>query len=253
MISAVILTKNEEKNIIDCIESVIFCDEILILDDYSSDRTLEAVGKYFGNNRKITILMRKVEGDFAKQRNYAMDRVKGDWALFVDADERIPQTLKKEIIYKIDEFKVTDGFSIKRQNFLWGKPVRFGDFLGEKRVRLGRKKAGRWANKVHEVWEIKGRVQTLSNPMIHYPHESLDEFLRKINLYSDIRAKELYDLGAKTNIIKIVLYTKFKFVYNYLLKFGFLDGIRGLIVALLMSFNSFLVRGKLWRMQRSQN
>ena len=253
MITAIILTKNEEKNIIDCIESVLFCDEVIVLDDDSSDRTLDVIGKYFGNNRKINILKRKAEGDFAKQRNYALDRAKGDWALFIDADERILQLLKKEIIYKIDEFKKVDGFSIKRQNFLWGKPVRFGEFLGEKRIRLGRKKSGHWVNKVHEVWDIKGEVQALSNPMLHYPHQSLNEFLKKINFYSNIRAKELYDAGIKTNILKIVLYTKLKFFYNYIIKLGFLDGVRGLIIALLMSFNSFLVRGKLWKMQKSQN
>mgnify|MGYP001559214827 CR=1 FL=1 len=253
MISAVILTKNEEKNIIDCIESVLFCDEILIIDDFSDDRTLQAVEKYFGKNRKITVLKRKIDGDFAKQRNYALEKAKGEWVLFVDADERIPQLLRKEIIYKIDEFKKTDGFSIKRRNFLWGKPLRFGEFLGEKKIRLGKKSSGQWVNRIHEVWDIKGEVQTLNNPIFHYPHESMDEFLKKLNLYSSIRAQELHGLGIRTSVIKVILYTKFKFFYNYVIKLGFLDGVRGLIVALLMSFNSFLVRGKLWRMQKSQN
>lgn len=249
MISAVVLTKNEEKNIVDCLESISFCDELIIVDDFSDDRTVELAEKYFMNNKKLKIFKRKLDGDFSSQRNFAMEKAKSEWILFLDADERATPLLKKEIIYKIDELKHIDGFFVNRTNVLWGKPLRFGEFLGEKRIRLGKKKSGAWVNKVHEVWNVKGHIQTLNNPILHYPHESLDEFLKKINSYSEIRAKELYVKGVRSNILKIVFYTKSKFLYNYFLRLGFLDGIRGLFVALLMSLNSFLVRGKLWKMQ----
>ena len=250
MISAVILTKNEEKNIIDCLESIAFCDEIIIVDDQSSDRTLDIVEKFFKGNNKLRLFKRKLEGDFSRQRNFALSKTKNDWVLFLDADERVTPLLKKEIIYKLDELKdKVNGFYIRRENTLWGKTLRYGEFLFEKHIRLANKKFGKWSGKIHEQWEISGNKEALKNSIIHHPHESINEYLKKINYYTDIRAKELYDQGERSSILKVVFYTKGKFFYNYFLKFGFLDGIRGLIVSLLMSFNSFLVRGKLWRMQ----
>ena len=115
-----------------------------------------------------------------------------------------------------------------------------------KLLRLARKDKGIWEGKVHEEWRVNGPVGKLRNPIIHYPHQALSEFLREINYYTDLRAKELHMQGKDTHWSSIILYPVGKFLLNYLIKRGFVDGMPGLIVAIVMSFHSFLVRAKAW-------
>ncbi len=239
MISAVILTKNEEKNIVDCLENLKFCDEIVIVDDYSNDRTVEISKRY---NAKI--FLRKLD-DFSKQRNFGLEKANGEWVLFVDADERVNFDLAKEIQKVILEDNRT-GFYIRRADTIWGRELKYGEFLGLSFLRLGKKGYGNWTGRVHEEWRINGSVGLLKNPLVHFPHQTIKDFVEEINYYTTLRAEELHEAGTKVNWYTILLYPKFKFLINYLLKLGFLDGIPGFVVAILMSFHSFLVRGKLW-------
>lgn len=244
MISAVILTKNEEKNILDCIESVLFCDEILIIDDNSTDKTVDFVEKL--QNPKIHLLTHTLE-DFASQRNFALSKAQGDWVLFVDADERVSDPLASEI--SSIQFPLSNdvqGFYIKREDIVWEKKLEYGEVGNMKLLRFGRKDAGIWEGKVHEVWKIKGKTGTLVHTLTHYPHTSVTEFLSKINSYSTLRAQELYTKKKKTNWFWILAYPKAKFIKNYIFLKGYKDGTAGFVHAVLMSFHSFLVRGKLY-------
>lgn len=245
MISAVVLTKNEEKNIIDCVETLLFCDEILIIDDNSEDRTVDLL-KHL-KNPKISIVTHPLENNFAKQRNFALTQVKSPWVLFVDADERISDALQYEIMNHVDSsLDNISGYFIKRIDTIWGKKLLYGETGNIELVRLGKKEMGKWKGAVHERWIINGKTSNLKHPLMHYPHQTLTEFLTEINVYTTIRAQELYKKGKKSNWWSIVFYTKIKFFVNYFLKQGFRDGIQGFLVAMLMSFHSFLVRGKLW-------
>lgn len=246
-LSVIILTKNEENNIFDCIESVNFADEILVIDDYSTDRTLEVIKNLL--NRKVKIFRRRLNSDFSAQRNFGLTKAKGEWILFVDADERVSKDLENEVRHLIETHgrgKKLNGFFIKRFDFMWGRLLRHGEIGNIKLLRLARKKSGTWSGAVHEEWKMKGDINELKNPLIHHPHQSIREFLKEVNFYTDLRAQELFNQGAKTNVFLILLYPKAKFVINYFLKLGFLDGIQGLVFALMMSFHSFLIRGKLW-------
>lgn len=240
MISAVILTKNEEKRIVDCLESLSWCDEIIVVDDNSGDRTVDIV-----KNKNIAVYTRSLDNDYASQRNFGLEKTGGDWVLFVDADERISSALQKEI-KKITITSSYNGFKIKRVDVVWGKPLLHGETGNIYLLRLARKVAGRWEGSVHEEWKIKAPVGTLENEIMHYPFEYYREFLAKINFYTTLRAQELYDKGVKSNYLSIVLYTKLKFLYNYFVKLGILDGTSGFIHAITMSMHSFLVRSKLW-------
>ncbi len=241
MISAIILTKNEERNIKDCLEGLSWCDEKIVIDDESEDRTLE-IAKKLG----AKVFTRRLS-NFSGQRNFGLEKAKGDWVLFVDADERISQALWYEIMqYVNDPVENLSGFFLKRVDIMWGKKLKHGESGALKLMRLAKKGSGKWTGTVHEKWNIPGKTGILDNPLYHYPHSTVDQFLAEINKYTDLRAKELYEQGVKTNWFLILLYPKTKFFLNYVIRLGFLDGLAGLITALMMSFHSFLVRGKLW-------
>lgn len=246
-ISSVILTKNEENNIVDCIESVNWCDEIIVVDDKSEDRTIEIINNL--KNDKITIFTRELNNDFSSQRNFGLEKARGKWVLFADSDERVTKALEDEIndvTFDYGRVQKLNGYYVKRTDFLWGKELRYGDTGNIKLLRLARRDAGSWEGKVHEVWKIKGEVGTLKNPIYHYPHQSISTFLEEINFYTDLKAQELHAQGKHVYWLSIISYPLGKFLYNYILKKGFLDGMDGFIFVLMMSFHSFLVRGKLW-------
>ncbi|MDO8658903.1 MAG: hypothetical protein Q7K55_09255, partial [Candidatus Levybacteria bacterium] len=135
----------------------------------------------------------------------------------------------------------------KRVDFMWGKYLKYGETGNMRLLRLGKKNSGSWRGMTHERWLIKGLLGRLTNPLQHFPHKNLTEFLKEINFYTNIRSKELKLKDKKTNFLEIILYPIGKFLLNYFIKRGFMDGIAGLIFAITMSFHSFLVRGKLWQ------
>lgn len=246
MISAVILTKNEEENISDCIKSLSWCDEVVVVDDNSKDKTIE-IAKIL-NAKTYT---RSIDNDFSSQRNFGLSKTKGDFVLFIDADERVSDALAFEIsniAHQITDQTLSayNGFYIKRNDFMWGRQLKFGETGRIRFLRLAKKNSGRWEGKVHEKWKVKGNIGKLKNPLLHFPHKTLQEFLKEINFYTTIRAEELYKKGKKADFTSVLMYPSGKFILNYFLRRGFLDGVPGLIVALTMSFHSFLVRGKLW-------
>ena len=247
MITTVVLAKNEEENIVDCLESLSFCDEIIVIDDNSEDRTREIAQKM-----GTKVFTHSLDNDFSKQRNFGLEKARGDWVLFVDADERASRELKEEIKSKIKNDR-TDGYLIKRIDTIWERKLRYGETRNIVLLRLGRKNKGNWIGKVHEEWKIEGRIDILKSHLDHYPHPTVSEFLKKINFYTDLRAKELFEKGVRSNFFSILFYPTAKFLSNYFLKLGFMDGVQGLVFAIMMSFHSFLVRGKLWLLINKKN
>ncbi len=242
MISAVILTRNEEKNVLSCLESLLWCDEIIVIDDNSTDKTVEIVKK-----TKAKVFSHSLNNNFSEQRNFGLEKAKGEWVLFVDADEIVSPALWFEIMQHTNStISNYSGFFLKRKDVLWDKELNYGETGNTKFLRLAKKNAGRWVGKVHEVWEIEGKTAILNNTLMHAPHANVGKFLKDINFYTDLRAKELHDNKATVSWVSILLYPSGKFVQNYIFKQGFRDGIPGLVLALMMSFHSFLVRGKLW-------
>jgi glycosyltransferase involved in cell wall biosynthesis len=251
-ISVIILTKNEEKNILDCLETVSWADQIIILDDNSEDRTLEIVKSQ--NLRNLEIIERALQGDFSKQRNYALSKARHEWILFVDADERITPELRREINDFLIEEKNEprfNGMYLKRKDMLWGKLLKHGETGHISLLRLAKKNSGKWQGKVHERWMVEGETDIFENYILHLPHQKISDFLREINFYTTIRAKELFEQGQRSSVFQIIFYPKAKFFVNFILKLGFLDGIEGLVFAIIMSFHSFLARAKLWKYSES--
>jgi len=244
-ISAVILTKNEEKNIVDCIETLRWCNEIIVIDDESSDRTVEIARK-----NRATVFIRSLGNNFSDQRNFGISKSEGPWIFFVDADERVTKELRDEIIEQIAESNSSDhGFRIRRVDNMWGQRLNHGETGSVTLLRIGKKGYGEWKRSIHEIWNLKGKITKLNSNLTHFPHQSITEFLKEINFYTDLRATELNSNGKKVKVWEIAFYPFAKFIYNYFIKLGFLDGIPGLIVTIIMSMHSFMVRGKLWQIQ----
>jgi glycosyltransferase involved in cell wall biosynthesis len=253
MLSTIILTKNSQNTIKKTVDSVLWSDEIIIIDDESSDETLHII-----QHKNVHRYIHPLQDDFASQRNFGLQKAKGEWVLFIDSDEIISNELKMEIQTIIGNNKpnntvqnIYQGFFIRRIDILWGKELRFGETGNIKFLRIAKKGSGNWKNPVHEYWEIKGKTDTLVSPIYHYPHETITQFLRQINWYSSIRAKYLFENGIKEHPIMIFGKPFGKCVFNLIVLQGFRDGTIGIIHAILMSFHSFLVRAKLWQLHNS--
>lgn len=186
------------------------------------------------NNLEIITLNKTGITDFAKERNDLLKKTKAEWVFFVDTDETVSKKLKQEIDGWLDSQMIGtyDGFYIYRKNYFQGQ------YVGTDRIlRLGRKNAGQWSRRVHEIWNIKGNIGQLKNPLIHNTAKNLYEFISKINNYSTLHAKENLNRGNRSNIAKIIFYPIFKFVESIIIG-------RGFVMSMLQSFHSFLAWSK---------
>ena len=245
-ISAVILTKNNQNTLERTLKSVSFAKELLIIDDNSTDNTINLAKKYGAR-----VLNRKLNNNFSPQRNFGLREAKEEWILFIDADE----VLREELIKEIKQLSESnfESFYIKRRDIFWGRVLKYGELRSAYRqgiLRLIKKNSGEWEGQVHERFVTKKSTGYLKGFINHYSHNSIKEFIMDINNYSTIRAKELHKKGLKTNVFQILFYPIVKFKINYIFKFGFLDGVPGFIYSFMMSFHSFLVRAKLYQYTR---
>lgn len=239
-VSVIVLTHNSEKTIERCLKSVSWSKDVCIIDDFSTDSTLKRAEGF-----DVRVAQRRLEGNFSKQRNFAVGLAKNDWILFVDSDEVVSSQLAKEVEAVIEDPGFTS-YKIPRLNHYFGRWLRFGEFLHFSVIRLLKKGTGEWVGAIHEVWKSKKPVGQLHFPIYHYQQGGVQDFLQKINFYSSIRAQEFYDEGKRSRTIEIFLFPAGKFAKNYILKLGIFDGVTGLINALSMSFYTFMVRAKLW-------
>lgn len=244
-LSAIVLTKNEEKKIQVCLTSLQFADEIIVIDDNSDDNTVEIAKK-----NRARVIQRSLRNNFADQRNVAMQQAQHDWILFIDADEQITQELKKEITNIAGNNTFGEVYNITRTDIFCGKELKWGE-VWEARTkgftRLMRKDSGVWVGAVHETYRTNDRTVTLRYGLKHFPHKSVTDFLKSVNYYSDIRARELLHNEHPFRLIELTIYPVAKFITSYFILLGLLDGARGFIYSFCMSFHSFLVRAKLYQ------
>jgi len=240
-ISAVVLTKNEEQNIQECLRSLRWCDEVIVIDDGSKDKTAVLAGQ-----AGATVFTRTMHGDFAAQRNFGLNKAKGEWILFLDADECVSDELKQEIENAVSRKDVV-GFWLGREDEFLGRSLKFGETAHARLIRLGKKSTGEWNRPVHEVWEIKGKVGELEGKIQHHPHPTIHQFLEDINRYTDIEARFRTRQGEPPSPVETLALPLAKFVKNYFLLLGLLDGFPGLVMAYMMSLHSLFVRVKMRR------
>lgn len=242
-ITALILTYNEEENIKECLESVKWVDEIVVIDSYSLDLTVNIAREYTSQ-----VYQRQFD-DFSAQRNFGLAKATSEWVLVVDADERVTSELKKEIRQNLsnnsDEYK---GYRIPRKNYFLGKWIKYCGWYPDYVLRLFKKGANRYSGMVHEEIRIKGKVAKLENAFIHYTYRDLEHYLNKINHYTTLDARGKCLAGKSKGLAYIILRPILEFIKKYLFKKGFLLGKQGLILSILSAYYQFLKYIKLWEL-----
>ncbi len=240
MLSVTIITFNEGKNIKACLESVAFADEIVVVDSGSEDRTLSIARKFTDK-----VYQESWQG-FARQKNWAQNQARGPWILNIDADEQVTPELKDEILQVFQKGSSVDGFKIPRKNFFCGQWIRHGGWYPNYQLRLYRKDAGQFAQReVHEQVVVKGTIGTLKAPLEHYTYDSISDYLKRMDRYSELSAQQYLLEGKKVSWPGILFRTKYTFFKMWLLQRGFLDGANGFILAILYSYYTFVKYAKL--------
>ena len=243
-ISTVIITKNEEANIVRCLKSISWVDEIVVVDSYSQDNTVEICRKY-----NCKVIQNKWMG-FGKNKKLAVEQASNSWILSIDADEEVTEALKL-MIEKILEDPKFNGYNIKRTSFYLGKKIKYCGWNRDFPLRLFNKKFGNFNEKeVHESVKIIGEKRQIESPLFHYTYPTINSHIRKMNLYSELSAAELINKGKHYSILSSVIFGIAKFVNMYFIKLGILDGKVGFILCYNSAFGIYLKYVKTWRIKK---
>jgi glycosyltransferase involved in cell wall biosynthesis len=246
-ITAIIPTLNEECFIEDAINSVSFADEVIVIDSYSIDNTVEIAKKC-----KVHLIQRKFD-NFSSQKNYAINLAKNNWIYILDADERVSGDLQKEILQAVKEPMDTVGFYIYRTFYFLEQKIKHGGWQTDKVIRLFRKDKCKYnGNLVHEIIDYKGKTGFLKNKIEHYSYRSYDLYAKKLNHYASLQARELYQKRIKVNIFHIAIKPPFRFFVLYIVRLGFLDGFPGFVMASQHSFAVLTRYIKLWFLYKNE-
>lgn len=243
-ISVVIPCKNEQDHLPACIASArLLANEVLVADSGSSDKTLEIANRFA--DRVIEREYRD-SGDF---KNWAIPQAKNQWVLILDADERIPVELAKEIQLRLAEKENCLAYSIPRLNYLFGYPVRYGDWSKDRVTRLLHRDHCRY--KLHtdhaEIDVPAAKLGHLKRRMIHFTAWEPHEYLQRMLHYADQQASVWYESGRRPELIHMTLNPPMRFLRGYVLRGGFRDGVIGFLVASMTAYYSFLKQYLLWQ------
>ena len=246
-ISVAIITFNEEKNIKRCIESVDFCDEIVVVDSLSSDNTCQ-IAKDLG----AKVIDQKFLGHIA-QKQLAVDNCTNDWVLSLDADEELSLQLQEEIKELIQQPLKCDAYIMPRVSFHLGRWIRHGGWYPDAKIRLFDKNKAYWGGyNPHDKVIVNGIVGKLKGDLQHYVFKDLKHNIDTNNAYSTIMAEDLDRNGKNFSYLKLLLKPLGKFLEVYIYKKGFLDGIPGFIIAVGAAYSMFLKFAKLWEIQNKR-
>jgi len=243
-VSVVISAYNEEAKIARCLDSVSWADEIIVIDNSSTDKTATIARK--AGAKVITRLNNPM---LNVNKNFGFEKAIGNWILNLDADEEIPQELAGEIkkVTKVTEGDV-EGYWIPRKNIIFGKWIEYGLWWPDRHLRLFHKEKGRFPEKhIHEYVEVHGKTETLSHPFVHHNYETISQFIRKMDsLYTENEVINLQATNYHLAWYDAIRFPVSDFVKIYFAQGGYRDGLHGLVLSLLQAFYSFIVFAKLW-------
>lgn len=246
-LTACIITFNEEDRIEDCLESVAFCDEIVVVDSHSSDRTRELAAA-----RGARVIERDWPGH-VRQKDFAVRQAANDWVLCIDADERVSDRLREEIVALRDQgFPRFAGWRMPRLSRYLGRWIRHGTWYPDLQLRLFDRRRGRWGgHDPHDRVELSGPVGRLRGDLLHDPYRSFAEHLATIDRYTSIMAEGLHARGRRARASDLLLRPAVRFLRFYVLRAGFLEGWRGLLLACLAAYYVHLKYAKLLVLEKA--
>ncbi len=247
-LSVYVLTYNEEAKIRECLESAKWADEIVVLDSFSTDKTVAICKEYTDK-----VFQSKFEG-FGHLRNTALKHVSNDWVLSVDADERVTEELKQEVLALLRKGPDADAYYVPRKTHFMGKWIRHcGWYPDYRQPQFFNKNKMRYTQQlVHETYELDGKVSYLRGHALQFPFLSLGQFLNKMDRYSTLRAEEMAAKGKRFSLSQLFIHPAAMFFRMYVQKLGILDGSHGLILSLLYGYYTLVKYVKLWEKQRTR-
>lgn len=245
-LSVITLALNEEHNITECLESVKWADEIVVVDSGSTDKTVELAKRF--TSRVLTVEWK----GYGATKNYALQQTAGDWILWLDADERVPPELAAEIQTVIREDNAMyAGYDVARRAYFLGKWIRHCGWYPGRVTRIFRKSKSRFTeSNVHEQIVVDGKTGNLRNDLLHFTDPNLHHYFQKFNRYTSLAAQDLRKAGKTFSLYDILVRPSFLFFKMYVLRKGFLDGIQGFVLCIVSSAYVFTKYAKLWELER---
>lgn len=230
LLTALVITRNEEQNIKTVLDDLAFADEIIVVDSFSSDRTFEIASSFV----KVKVIQHPFD-NFAAQRNYALSLASNSWILFIDADERLSLELQEEISHVINQNDCASAYYMRRNFMFENKKLRFSGWQTDKIIRLFRKENASYNIQkiVHEKLIVNGKIGKLKNRLIHFSYSNYEDYKEKMIFYGQLKAQEELIKNTNPNFFHFYIRPTYQFLNQYIVRFGFLDGKKGIIICYL--------------------
>ncbi len=244
-LTVIIITLNEEQNISECLSGVMWADEIIVADSFSTDKTVE-IAKTFTDK----VIQFEWKG-YSAAKNYALQLAQNNWVLSLDADERVTPELSIEIQSILESAGGSfDGYEIARRAYFLGKWIKHCGWYPGYTTRLFKKNMGSFnSSLVHERLDLKGKLGRLKNDLLHYTDRNIFQYFEKFNRYTTLAAGEMAGKGKKFRITDLIFRPLFTFGKMYFIRSGWLDGLHGLILSVFSATYVFTKYAKLWELK----
>ena len=248
-ITALVITYNEIGYIENCLKSIEFADEIIVVDSYSTDGTYE----YLSAQPKVRVIQHPFK-NYTAQKAFTLEQASNDWVIFVDADEVVTPELQKEIVETVSSSTNHVAYWFRRKFMFQQRRLRFSGWQTDKNYRLFRKSKVKFSAKriVHETLEVDGTSATLQAKLTHYCYRDYADYKRKMLLYGRLKAKEAFQKGKDFSLGMLLGKPTFTFVYNYIFRLGVLDGMKGIKVCYLNALGDWERYLELSRLEQEQ-
>ncbi len=244
-ISAFVITWNEAGKIAACIDSLAWADEIVVVDDLSTDGTLDVCAAH-----GVKCVQHKFTG-FKDQKSYAMSQVANDWVLELDADERVSPEMREEILgLKAEDFSRYSCFEFRRLTRFWGKWIRHASLYPDYKARLYLRTNGAWSDgNIHERFITGGETKKLPCDIIHEQDLDIHGYFLRTARYADLSAADYFSRGKRAKWHHVTVRPLYTFFYRYFVRLGFLDGVHGFVISVMGSIGTFMKYMKLYELQ----